>query len=357
MTDTYLVLDGAFETVGVVEGHESLIWTERFLPAGDFEIKTALTQANVNLFTVDRYLWSPVSDVLMIIEDLEMETDEDERDVLLVSGRCLKSILDRRIVWGSASLNGNLQTEIHRILLENVVAAGNPLRRIPQLTLRMSSDPVITGMRIQANYVGATVFAVVMDVCTAYDIGWRIFFDEDISKFVFELYAGADRSDRQTQNAWVTLSPNLDNLEGSRYFRSRRPLKNFTLAGGEGKDVDRKYTEVNLDSSLSGLQRREMFTDASNLSSKQDDVQLTIEEYMAQLRQRGLSALKDNPEQVTFDGRIPKKSKMAINVDFFLGDILGIEDQNGMVGASRVTEYIRSQDLTTQEEYPTLTAV
>ena len=62
-------------------------------------------------------------------------------------------------------------------------------------------------------------------------------------------------------------------------------MKTVTLVGGEGEGADRRYTTVG---GGSGLNRRELFTDARDISSNvgSDDA-LTDAEYMAQLQQRG----------------------------------------------------------------------
>ena len=57
----------------------------------------------------------------MVIEELEIESDPEISPTLIVKGRSLESVLDRRIIWGQIILDGNLQTEIERILDENII--------------------------------------------------------------------------------------------------------------------------------------------------------------------------------------------------------------------------------------------
>ncbi len=54
-------------------------------------------------------------------------------------------------------------------------------------------------------------------------------------QFVFELYAGFDRSYDQTENPYVIFSPKFENIINSNYIESKASLKTVTLVGGEGE--------------------------------------------------------------------------------------------------------------------------
>lgn len=64
--------------------------------------------------------------------------------------------------------------------------------------------------------------------------------------------------------------------------------------------------------------------------------------------------IKCDPE-VAFDGELNEFSIFHYKEDFFIGDILEIENDYGMVGSTRVTEYIYSWDQNGSKFYPTLT--
>ena len=91
------VLDKDFTLVGSVDSYNSFIWTERYAEAGDFELSMPASFNAINLLQQDRYIRIKDSDTLMIIEKIEVKT-ENRAQHMIVSGRSIVSILDRRVV-------------------------------------------------------------------------------------------------------------------------------------------------------------------------------------------------------------------------------------------------------------------
>ena len=103
----------------------------------------------------------------------------------------------------------------------------------------------------------------------------------DKKQFVFKLYAGADRTYAQTENPYVVFSPKFENIANSNYLESKKEYKNVALVAGEGEGAERKTTSVG---EGSGLERRELFVDARDISTTtEDNVTLSDEEYKKQL--------------------------------------------------------------------------
>ena len=78
-----LVLDTEFRAVTVIDNFESLIWTDRYYEAGDFEIYTAATVEMLQVLKLDYYLWCKESEHVMIIEAIEIKTDPEEGNKLV----------------------------------------------------------------------------------------------------------------------------------------------------------------------------------------------------------------------------------------------------------------------------------
>ena len=97
------------------------------------------------------------------------------------------------------------------------------------------------------------------------------------------------------------------------------------MVGGEGEGADRRYTTVG---GGSGLNRRELFTDARDISSNvgSDDA-LTDAEYMAQLQQRGKEKLAENVSITSFEGETETTIMFQYGKDFFNGDIVQIDER------------------------------
>lgn len=257
------LLNKDLEPIAVLDDYISLIWTDRYQKCGDFELVLPTSSKILGLIQQDYYLWNSNSEHVMIIEKLLIESDVDDGSSMTVSGRSLESILDRRIIWGLKTLSGNFQNGVQELLNENVISPSNASRKISNFVFEASTDSAITDLTINAQYTGDNLYDTICSICADRGIGFKVTLSDD-KKFVFKLYAGTDRSYRQNKVPWVIFSPKFDNLISSNYLESRSGLKNVTLVGGEGEGTERRYTAVG---STAGLERRELFTDARDISS------------------------------------------------------------------------------------------
>ena len=349
-----MILDENLEPYAILDTYNSFIWTDRYNECGDFEIYTKMSKDILDVVKQDYYLTQPNSDRVMIIEKLLISTDVEEGDNLTVTGRSLESILDRRIIWGQKTLTGNFQDGIKTLLNECIISPSNEKRKISNFIFEASTDPAITAMTIDAQYTGDNLYEVISNLCIERDIGFQVTLNDN-KQFVFKLYTGKNRSYDQVENPYVIFSPNFDNLISSNYIESKSSLKNVALIGGEEKeDVARVWEAVG---NASGLNRREIFTNASDISSEQDDVQISAADYKLLLRQRGKEALAepDNRAALSFEGEAETSGMFVYGIDFFQGDIVQVEDAYGHESKARITEIVTSDDTSGFSVYPTFT--
>lgn len=348
------VLDKNLESSSIVDVYKSLIWTDRFNEYGDFELYLPMNDEVIKDIRVDNYLQNRDSEHVMIIDTLQINSDAEDGNYLTVTGKSLESILERRIIWGLKTLNGNLQEGIKTLLNECIISPSNEKRKIPNFIFEESSDPAITDLSIEAQYTGDNLYEVIKNICADRNIGFKVTLN-DKNQFVFKLYAGKDRSYDQTENPYVVFSPKFDNLISSKYIESKAAWKNVTLVGGEGEGNERKYTAVG---NISGLNRREIFTDARDISSDVGDGQtLTSDEYTYLLRYRGKETLSENTEIVAFEGEAETTQMFRYGVDFFKGDIVQVSDEYGHETKARVTEIVTSEDEQGFLRYPTFVTI
>lgn len=351
------ILDRDFRTVAIADSYISVIWTDRFWECGDFEIKVPASKENLNIFKEDYYLWRKDSEHMMIIEDISTDSDVEIGNTLLITGRSLESILDRRIIWNQTTISGNLQSSIKKLLEENAISPSDSSRKIDILSFKESTDSKVTGLTADSQYTGDNLYNVICDLCKTAKIGFKITMPID-GLFIFELYAGADRSYDQTENPYVIFSPNYENLMNSSAYVSKREYKTVALVGGEGEGSDRVMTTVTVDGgSGSGLNRREIFTDARDVSRTVNGQEISDSEYRNQLQQRGKEDLAEYEITKTFDGQAELSRSFTYNVDFKMGDIVQNENEYGQSFTSRITEYIWSQDDSEIKEYPTFSVI
>lgn len=362
------ILDQKFEAYDVIDAFRSFIWADRYSQCGDFEIYIPATERSIDSFKKDDYVRFDGSDRYMIIENINLETDVEDGDYLIVSGRSLESILSRRIIWGMTVLSGNFQDEMEKLLNRNIISPSIPERKIPNFTFKRSDDPRITELTLEAQYFGENLYDEVKRLCTEKKMGFRVMPVSPIG-FEFSLYMGSDRSYAQDKNPWVVFSPKYENLLSSNYLSTLQNFKNATLVGGQGEGWERKTVVVAADDAK-GLNRREIFTDASDVANdttgiendpdlSEDEKQHIIdnmnEKYMDQLRQKGDESLSATKVVDLFDGEVDPYRQFVYGRDYNLGDIVQIENDYGMEVSTRVSEVVFSHDESGKTVIPTFT--
>lgn len=344
------LLNTKFEAITLIETYESFIWTDRYREYGDFEITCFPDSQIVADAKIDYYLVNPESEHVMIIEGREIDTDAEEGDRFIITGRSLESILDRRIVWKQTDLSGSLQNGIKKLITDAFISPSVSDRKVSNFVFETSTDPEITKLTHEAQYTGDNLYDILKELCEEYDIGFKITLNSK-NQFVFKLYKGEDRSYDQTENTFVVFSPGFDNIIDTQYAETTKEYKNIAWVGGEGEGSERKFQQSGTEK---GLTRRELFVDAREVSKKdENDVELTDAEYNKLLKQRGDKDLLDYPKAKTFAGKVDTTSMFVYGVDFNLGDVVQLENEYGIEGPSLVTEIVWTQDEEGYSCYPT----
>ena len=352
----FLVLNTKFEAVAILDVFESFIWTDRYSKCGDFEIYTSSDRQIIETLKEDFYIWTEDSEHVMIIENRKIITDVEEGNKFLVSGRSLESILDRRIIWNQITLDGDFQTQINRLLTENVINPSDSNRKISNFIFEETDDPYILSLKVQVQYTGDNLYEAVCKLCKSVNIGFKITLNDD-NQFVFKLYSGVDRSYDQETNPYVVFSPSFENIIDSNYYESKAGYKNVGLVAGEGEGSDRRTLVVG-ESTSKELSRRELYVDARDISSTTSNGgSISTSAYDDLLRQRGDERLNENKIVQAFDGQVESTQMYRYGEHFFMGDIAQLENEYGMESKVRVTEFIRSVDKDGIDSYPTFEVI
>lgn len=348
------VLDKNLKRVGICDDYKSIIWTTRYFKPGDFELYLPATDKNIVLLKEDYYVVREKDIIydgsityknVMVIEKIQVTTDIENGNYLIVTGRCLKSIVARRIVWQQTTLYGKVEIALRQILTENAINPTNSLRKITKLKLGEIKGFTET---LEKQVTGDNVATFIEEVCTAYGLGWDIYIKGNY--FIFELYKGTDRSYSQSENPFVVFSSDFDNLLTTDYQFDKTNYKNVALVAGEGEGLDRRTVTVG---STSDLDRYEVYVDSRNSSS--NDGSITDTEYNQILTEEGHEALESDEYSITenIEGEIETSSNYQINKDYFLGDIVEVINEYGIETTPRIVEIIESEDENGSSTIPT----
>ena len=350
------VLDKSFNKLTIIDTYKSVLWIDRYNKPGEIELFMDADVDVLKYLVQGNYLTQKDSDHMIIIEGIKIETSTDEGNHYTITGRSLESILDRRIVWSQTDFNNvSLQSAVQRLLNESIINPAITARRIPNFIFKASTDTKITSLRLTAQYTGDNILEVLEKICEDTKIGFKVTLNAN-NQFVFELYSGVDRSYDQTTNTYVVFSPDFDNIINSNYYESEVAYKNVTLVAGEGEGTARKTYTVG---SVSGLARKELYTDARDIqSTDQDNNPIPIATYNELLKQRGLEKLTECKKDKDFDGKVDSSQMYVFGRDFYMGDVVQFKNEYGLEGPARIIEYVMSENVENGlEYYPTFEAI
>lgn len=326
-----------FERVGLVEGFESLIWTKRYAEWGDFELYLPASAEVLSLLTQDRYLAREDDKSVMVIEKIEVATDAEDGNHLIVSGRSFESILNRRVVWNQVSYRGTAEGIIGALLKASFLHPTDSKRKVSGMSYTaVASD----SGSIRMQFTGTNIYDAVSEICKTYGLGFRM--GEDLA---FTVYKGLDRSQGQSVNPRVIFSPRFDNLLSTDYYNDRTDYKTVVRIAGEGEGSQRVYRTYPASTEESGVDRRECFIDARDIQSETADGEtLTPDEYAAELDARAAEEYSTHRGETSFSGEIEPSATFKYKEDYDLGDIVTVQNEYGMTENCRITEVIENWD-------------
>lgn len=346
------LLNKKLEAVSLIDGFESFIWTDRFWEAGDFELYLSAQTDITRLAKKDYFIMTPDSNHLMMVEKFVVDTDEELGTHLTISGHSLEYVLKRRLIWGSKKFNEtNLQNAVKQLITESCINPSDTKRKIPRLIFEDSTDTKITELKLTAEYNCANLYDTVSAICKDNNIGFRILYDRMNEQFVFSLYTGVDRTYEQTENPFVIFSPKFDNILNSNYVETDEDYYNVALVEGYGDPGERALLGVGI--TVEGMERREMHVAATDISFFNDDGSRKSDKvYKEQLKKRGEEELAETKKTKLFTGEIDASQQFIYKRDFFMGDILQLENEYGYEGKSRMIELTICQDVNGVRVYP-----
>lgn len=348
------------EIIGIIDVARSIIWRSVYFGVGDFEIYAQATPETTNLLKVGRYVTRSDNTEVGIIESINVATNEQDGIMITASGRFAKSMLDRRIIYnllGSSNaatiLNGNVENAVREVVKNNAISCIDRRRNIPLLILGDAANIPLTIVDADGN--AATKQATYENlleytdgVLTEYGLAATCKLNG--GKLQYVIYQGIDRStDNTNGNLPIVFSKEFDNLTATDYLYNATTEKNVALIGGEGEGVERFYSLIS--GSETGLERREIFIDASSISKKYKDENNTEKtytdaEYKATLDAKGKQDIAALIATESFNGTVDATNgNYVYGRDFSLGDIVTVQDNNlGIYINVRIREAIEVQD-------------
>ena len=124
----------------VCDSFSSLLWDIEYYACGVFEVYIAASTKNIEIFRTGRIVGrDDDKEHYGLIDSVQLETDAEDGDYLIVSGRFLMCLLERRIIYPTFNFTKKVS---YAQIVNNVVyynACRTGARKIPGLSIGDSS--------------------------------------------------------------------------------------------------------------------------------------------------------------------------------------------------------------------------
>jgi hypothetical protein len=396
-------MDSNYVPRTLVEGYSSLIWTERYTPAGEMELKTFDIERTLDLLPENTLLTLRDSREVMIVESRNVKVNKDDISELVVKGRTFESFLEQRpnvrpLWYRQDGGEAKAYVEERPNAYTSAVAAG--LLVYPGIVAptpyRLTLHPQIIGIpeypefsdpkwgRFVSPAEDVVPNTVVTDSTTTVEYNKNWTYSRDRYKdFLDFLGAGglgvrmirpdtpnndygymlttnergeagkifADITNKlrfdiyngSDRSSTIEFEYNLGHLNEPSYLFSNKEYKNIAYAVKENDPMSYTYVALpGVNPYVSGIARRVLV------------VPIPADVPNANIPAMALVELAKHNQSLYFDAEISPLAEYKYNRDYFLGDLVRLRGQYNVNQKMRVAEYIRAEDAEGERAYPTL---
>ena len=317
----------------VCDSFSSLLWDIEYYKCGAFEVYIAASPRNIEIFQTGRIVGrDDDKEHFGLIESVELETDAEDGDYLIIKGRFLMCLLGRRIIY--PTLNFTTMTTygmiVQKAVENNALISGN--RLIPGLKLGEIQGACwsqTTKLQVSYENLMEWVYTICEKIGGTANIRLSKIAEEQY-EMIFDLFQGADRSILQEENPHIVFSDSYNNLLSFTCFTDTSVKKNFAYVLGKGEGQQRKRTTFYYGDEPEQLNRYEVYVDAKDISDEEqkngETKPISDAEYIELLKEKGNQNLI--PTKTKSESQIAVQStQFQYGVDYFVGDFVTVEHQ------------------------------
>lgn len=230
-------------------------WKRRFSRPGEFKLEMAFTPEKFLEFAEGNVIYKRDVDEACFIERREVLQTVENELILVVSGRSLSSLLDRRIMsaQGAYTLSNFLTTVIN----DTFINPSNTRRKMDNLRLLSVDVPIVN---IKADFRMTNVLDNVCNSLESNNSGLKIDYNIDNKTFDLSFYKPTDTA--------VIFSREFSNIFQQDYVDDMQGAKTTAYVGDN-------YLFVYGDEKI-GFSRRELHTSAPSADSGVNNTQAAI---------------------------------------------------------------------------------
>lgn len=347
-------LDASYLPGPTIQNFNTLAWVERYQATGDFKLEVDNETSVLTALPRGSLISHTDTTEVMIVENHEIDRDSNKNLKITVSGRSFETFAENRITTGSGlALEtagvANVETTaslpsstIARDLLKNSLQPGvaSADNAVPNVLIYAVMRVLDTAMVYVVKR--GDIYARVMEFLKVCDAGLKSMRPNGAQTTLdLVVHDGVDRS------ATLIFYAENEDLEDAKYFWSNKGEKNY--AGVAGKIYARLYRDRNVLVNLTGLARKVMYVEASDLEGNYAPGTATDV-----ISSRGQTELDNRQKTSLLQAKISQTAGPKFKFDYDVGDLVTVFGDFGVAQTMRVTEHILTVDKDGIRGFPSL---
>ena len=361
----------------------SVIWQPSYWDKGDYgdvKILAPITENNTALLVKGNIIVrhgesAEFSDVsgewrrAMQITYRYISKDIDGAEQIEVQGCFLKKWLAKRVLTDALMLTVPNQNIINKLVNDNYIRPVDIARTFERFSILQQGNYGGTSVEYKAEF-GASVEDEIYNRALVGKLGFDILVNERAKLYGFWLYKGNDLTATNTQgNTPCIFSRDFDNVNEQEYTESIESMKNTAYVQGaaDASDIQPQIEVWKDGEAAAGLDRDELFVEATDISRKKKDAQgqeqeIPLAQYLELMATKANGELETYGERISFVSTINTSQNLKYKRDFKVGDIVtSIEKRWGIKIDARITKVNQTSqngqdtlEVTFGESLPTL---
>lgn len=376
------ILDSNYEKLGYIDHAESVLWIKRLNDVGECELYLPADYEYISMIISGKYVYREDDDMLCEIKAVEIETDVENGDYIIVTGYDVKNKLAGRVVASEITYSGTVADFIKKLITDNVINPTQTNRKITNFTFDNSN---IGSFKETINVTAFTedLLELIKTTCKTFNYGFRVKYINDTKTLQFGLFKGLNKANI-TSETYVEFSPEYSNIISSNYKEDNTNYKNVCYVLYKNIDESQGLLSVYVgDKEPTGEDRKEIYVDGSNtnrniteeelktlfpdcvkgtsnysitLNGQQivvanyvvdgDELKITITNYtyFILIRNIGYNTLSQYVKTKTFTGEVDSINNYEYKKDYDLGDVVKVVNEYGIEAEAIITEVMESDD-------------
>lgn len=354
------ILDDTMRIVDILRKYEYSQYELKAREIGKFTINAMIDKENLYLMDKTKNYYVLLDDdVFGVIESVKRESDSETSKVFTIKGSLALKLLEYRIIKGQVTFKGKSYKYIEELVKQNLIMSDDENRNVA-LAVEFEDEERLKQIcsTVDKQVTGGSLWDEISEVAEADKL--RIILKpnvgaintehpQNIDGWTLIIGAGEDRTRHRANNAVSTVmfSQSLSNIANTDYIVDRSKLRNTVYIAGEGEGADRKWYNIDVNSDVTfgerkGWNRKELWVDARDIQSEQDNKKLTDAEYEELMKQRADEKAKDNDLSEEYTATVTDITKQyTYKKDYNIGDFVTVADEElGMEIDAQITNVI-----------------